>query len=141
VKAFLDTSVLVQAFYTHYPHHEPSIDLIRRHEKHEIACGAHNLAETYSVLTGMPGKDRVSSAEALLYLADIRDRLTIITLSEQEYFNAIKASSEMGVAGGAIYDALIAHCALKAEAETLYTWNARDFKRLGPPIAARVSMP
>ena len=27
--------------------------------------------------------------------------------------------------GGGIYDAMLAHCALKAEAETIYTWNDR----------------
>jgi predicted nucleic acid-binding protein len=33
------------------------------------------------------------------------------------------------VAGGAIYDALLAGCALKAKAEILYTWNVRHFQR------------
>ena len=31
--------------------------------------------------------------------------------------------------------------ALKAEAEAIYTWNARDFLRLSPAIASRVKSP
>jgi len=39
------------------------------------------------------------------------------------------------------YDALIAHCALKARAETLLTWNVRDFTRLGSAIARITKTP
>jgi hypothetical protein len=45
------------------------------------------------------------------------------------------------LAGGAIYDAILGKCALKAKAEILYTWNARDFTRLSPAIVARVKQP
>ena len=43
--------------------------------------------------------------------------------------------------GGAIYDALLGRCALKAKAEILYTWNTKDFLRLPSEIAARVRQP
>ena len=50
-------------------------------------------------------------------------------------------AAEAGIAGGTIYDALLGHCALKASAETIYTWNARDFLRLPPAIAGRAKNP
>jgi hypothetical protein len=43
--------------------------------------------------------------------------------------------------GGAIYDALLAHCALKAKADTIFTWNIDHFRRVGPEVAKRVRTP
>jgi predicted nucleic acid-binding protein len=43
--------------------------------------------------------------------------------------------------GAAAYDALIAHCALKAGADILLTWNVRDFTRLGSAVAQLVKSP
>lgn len=141
MKAFLDTSVLVARFYADHEHHEPSIKLFLRYPKTEVCCSAHSLAEVYSSLTGMPGKDRASGDEAMLFLGDVCDRLTVPTLSGKEYFAALEASAAEGVAGGGIYDGMLAHCAMKARAETIYTWNVKHFKRLGPDIARRVSTP
>jgi len=45
------------------------------------------------------------------------------------------------IIGGAAYDALIGHCALKAGAEVLLTWNLRDFVRMGPDIAGIAKTP
>jgi hypothetical protein len=53
----------------------------------------------------------------------------------------LEASAAAGVSGGAIYDALLGHCALKADADTIYTWNTKDFLRLPEPIASRVKRP
>ncbi len=52
-----------------------------------------------------------------------------------------EASAVAGLAGGAIYDAILGHCALKAKAEVIYTWNTKDFLRLSPAIAGRVKNP
>ena len=140
MKAFLDTSVLVAAFYADHEHHTPSFELFLRYEKSQVSCSAHSLAEIYSSLTGMPGKDRVTGDEAMLFLGNIRERLTLISLDEDEQFRAIEASAAH-VSGGGIYDALIGHCALKAKARFLYTWNLKDFKRLGAAISERVKTP
>lgn len=141
MKAFLDTSVLVAAFYGDHEHHEPSIDLFLHFPKTQVCCAAHSLAETYAVLTGMPGKDRVSGDEAMLFLSNVRERLTIVAMDDAEYFKALETVSAIGIVGGGIYDAMIAHSALKARADSIYTWNTKDFKRFGPALAARVKTP
>jgi predicted nucleic acid-binding protein len=141
VKAFLDTSVLVATFYADHEHHAPSIDLFLRYQKPDVCCGAHSLAEVYATLTGMPGKRRTSGNEALLFLGDIRKRLTLIALKPQEYFHLVETSAAAGLAGGAIYDAILGHCALQAKAQVLYTWNVKDFLRLPAEIAERVKSP
>jgi predicted nucleic acid-binding protein len=141
VKAFLDTSVLIATFYAHHQFHQPSIDLFLRFKKNEACCGAHSLAEIYASLTGRTGRERVSGDEAMLFLSDVRERLTIVSLDDREYFKALEASSALGIAGGAIYDAVLAHCALKAKARAIYTWNTKDFVRFGPEIGGRVKAP
>jgi len=141
VKAFLDTSVLVATFYADHEHHPPSIDVFLRFGKKNACCGAHSLAEVYAILTGMPAPRRVSGNEALLFLGNVRNHLTLVALNEQDYFQVAEASAEAGLAGGAIYDAILGRCALKAKAQVIYTWNVKDFMRLGSDIASRVNIP
>lgn len=141
MKAFFDTSVLIAIFYAHHRFHQASIDLFLRFKKSEACCGVHSLAEIYSSLTGRMGGERVSGDEAMLFIGDVRERLTVVSLNEQEYFKALEESAAIGIVGGAIYDALLAHSALKAKARTIYTWNMKDFVRLGPEIAGRVRTP
>jgi predicted nucleic acid-binding protein len=118
----------------------PALNLLLRYNSSNAACSAHSLAEVYSTITGTSGKDRVSGDEALLFLGDIRQRLTLVALEAEEVLRAIEASAG-SITSAAIYDSLIGHCALKAKAEVLYTWNVKDFKRLKPEIAARVQTP
>ena len=141
MKGFVDTSVLVAAFQVEHEDHEPSFRLFRGLEKGEGACGAHSLAEVYSTLTRMPGRLRVSGREAMLVVGAIEARLTLVALDAGEYGAAIGGAAEMGVLGGAIYDALLAACALKAGAEAIYTWNVKDYERLGGEVRARVRRP
>jgi hypothetical protein len=105
MKVFLDTSVLVAAFYGEHQHHAPGFALFVRQKKATACTAAHCQAEVYSVLTGMPGKDRASPDEALLFLGDVRDRLTTIALEETEYIKGIEEAAGGGICGGAIYDA------------------------------------
>ena len=74
-------------------------------------------------------------------LDQIRERLTIITLDEKDYCSAIASAVTQGVVAGTIYDALLAQCALKANATTIYTWNLDHFRLLGPEVARRARTP
>lgn len=141
MKAFLDSSVLIATFYGDHENHIASKDLFLRFSKKEIGCAAHSLAELYAVLTGMPGKNRVSGDEALLFLDDVQERLSIISLNDKEYLEALKSAADVGIVGGGIYDAVLGYCALKANAAKIFTWNLKDFKRLGAEIARRVAIP
>ena len=89
----------------------------------------------------MPGKHRISGEQAMLFLSDIRERLTIISLDDEDYFNAIDGAAALGIVGGAIYDALLAQCAVKARAEIIYTWNIKHYEQLGSEASKRVRTP
>jgi predicted nucleic acid-binding protein len=141
MKALLDSSVLVAVFYGDHEHHPASFELFLSLQRGQACCAAHSLAEVYSVLTGMPGKERVSGDEAMLFLGSVRERLSVVTLNEEEYWQALEWSAGLGVSGGGVYDAASAQCFLKAGAEALYTWNEKHFKRLGVKVAERVRTP
>ena len=141
MKAFFDTSVLVAAFHGDHEHHKSSLDVFMKYGRREAAASVHSLAEVYATLTALPGKHRVAPEHVLLFLETMRTRLILVPLSEDEYVSAMEAASARAITGGAIYDALLARCAMKVKAESIYTLNVRDFARLGPDIAARVRTP
>ena len=141
MKAFLDTSVLVAAFYDDHMRHEPSFALLWSLRSPTGCTAAHCFAEFYSTTTRMPGKRQASPHNVLQFLEQVRERLTPVVLDDSDYAAVLDDSAQIGIVGGAIYDALIAKCAVKANARTIYTWNTKHFMRLGGDIAARVREP
>jgi predicted nucleic acid-binding protein len=141
MKAFFDTSALVPVFYGDHVHHLASLRRFLAFDPSTGCCGAHSLAEVYSTLTRMPGKYRISGEQAMLFLGDLRERLSLITLDGEEYFRALRDAASLGVVGGATYDAMLAHCALKARAETIYSWNARHYAQCGLDVTQRLRTP
>ena len=77
----------------------------------------------------------------MLFVGNIRERLTIVALTADEYARTLQTFAELGVVGGTIYDALLAGCALKARAKTLFTWNIRHYAQLGPKVAPLLQTP
>jgi len=141
VKVFLDTSVLVPVFLGDHVHHAPSLAVFTRFAKTEVSCGAHSLVEVYSSLARLPGKHRIGGEQAILFIESIRERLTIVGLVPEEYFALLRANAALGISGGAIYDALLASCALKSGAEILFTWNLRHYGQLGPQVKLLLQTP
>src|SRR4030081_2716579 len=114
MKGFFDTSVLVPVFYGDHVHHQASLELFIQFKKSTGGCGAHSLAEVYSTLTRMPGKHRISAEQAMLFIGNIRKRLSIIALDGDEYADALERSAALGIVAGGIYNLMVAHCAIKA---------------------------
>ena len=141
MKAFFDTSALVPVFYGDHVHHEASFRRFLQFDRTTGCCGAHSLAEVFSTLTRMPGKHRISGEQAMLFVESVCERLSLVSLNGEEYVRALGAAASLGIVGGGMYDALLAHCALKAEAETIYSWNARHYSQCGPEITRRLQMP
>jgi predicted nucleic acid-binding protein len=140
LKQFFDSSVLIPAFYKFDPNHITSAATLRSATREDSFCALRTLGEVYAVLTGLPVRPRFTGADGIAVLEQIRTKLTVISLSEEEYVSAIKSVSDT-IVGGAAYDALIARCAMKAQADVLLTWNTRDFTRFGADIARMVKTP
>lgn len=77
----------------------------------------------------------------MLFVGNLRERLSIIALTSDEYCAALEASAALGIVGGGIYNAILAHCALKAKAQAIYTWNVRHYTPCGGEVMGRVRTP
>jgi len=95
----------------------------------------------YSTLTGRPHPMRMPIAAALTLVEQTRSRMKIVALDEVEYIAVVRESARAGRMGGIIFDALLVACARKANAETIYTWNARHFRLVAPDLAGRILEP
>jgi predicted nucleic acid-binding protein len=86
------------------------------------------LVETYSVLTRLPPPRRLSPAEALSIIdTTFGNAPRTVALTPAEYWSLVRRAPVSSIAGGRVYDALIAACARKAAPVTLLTLNAEHF--------------
>ena len=139
MNAFLDTSVLIPVFYGDHTHHAASLEVFARCDK-DGCCGAHSLAKAYAALTRMPGKHRISGEQTMLFIADIRERLSVIAvLDGDEYTDLLEKAAAAGIVGGRLsLRRGPGGLALKSGAESIFTWNVRHFVRFGPEVTRRV---
>jgi predicted nucleic acid-binding protein len=141
MKRFFDTSVLIAAFWRDHPCHDASLRLVSATDRKQSACSLHTLAEVYATMTALPVKDAISSDQALLFVRQVRDRLSVVALNEDEYFGTIQRTADQGFTSGRVYDALILRCAAKVKAEVIYTWNLKHFRSIAPDLAPRIRTP
>jgi predicted nucleic acid-binding protein len=119
VTVAVDTSVAVPLLVRSHQHHS---EVVRWWEGQELALSGHALAETYSVLTRLPGDARLSAEDATRLL-DARFA-TPLVLSGSGARTVHVTLSRLGIAGGAVYDGLVA-LAAKEHGVALATRDAR----------------
>jgi predicted nucleic acid-binding protein len=144
VKVFFDTSVLVAAMLEKHPHHGRALPWLRQAARGEVEflVAAHSMAEMYSVLTTYPARPRISPSSARRLIRDnVEKTAKVVSLAAADYASVLERMSELGLAGGAVYDALLARAAEKAAAERLLTFNPGDFARVWPRGEALLHVP
>jgi len=144
MKVLFDTSVLVAAVVAAHPAHPRAAPWLRRAKRGDLGflVAMHTLAEIYAVLTRLPTTPRISPAAALrLVEENIASRATIIPLDAADYRSLLQRLADLAVAGGAVYDGLIARAAEKAAAERLLTLNVEHFRRVWPEGAELITAP
>lgn len=106
--------------------------LVASHTAHSAVCawakgrslvlGGHALAETYSVLTRLPGDARVERSDAVRL---IDENFGVAAALDVPSFRDIhRRLADCGVVGGGVYDGLVA-AAARAAGLTLATRDAR----------------
>ncbi len=100
-----------------------------------LVIPAPALVEAYSVLTRLPSPLKVSPSAALTALIGTFGPPfgSIVSLSAASYLEVLAQAAEQDLAGGMIYDAIIAHCAREAGATSLLTLNPKHFARFAAP--------
>ena len=141
MREFFDTSVLVAAFWGGHAQHTASLDLLADANKKHSACGMHSLAEVYAVMSAIPVAPVIPPEQVMLFVNEVRQRLALISLDEEEYLGAIQGCVDRNLTGGRVYDALLLGCAGKSKAQTIYTWNLKHFQMIAPELASRIRTP
>jgi len=133
MKVFCDTNVLVAAFLQSHPHHNAARPVLERVKvgQDQGFVAAHSLAETYFVLTRLPGGNQVAPTMAWQLISEnVMKNFAIVTLTAKEYAETLQKAAADGVEGGRTYDALILAAAAKSGADRIYTTNVRHFQSL-----------
>ncbi|MGH3201446.1 MAG: PIN domain-containing protein [Streptosporangiaceae bacterium] len=115
----VDTSVAVPLLVRSHRDHGA---VVRWWNGQEIALSGYALAETYSVLTRLPGDARLAAADAARLLA--ARFASPLVLGSSPARKLPDTLSRLGIAGGAVYDALVA-LAARQHGVALATRDAR----------------
>jgi toxin FitB len=110
VTVAVDTSVAVPLLVRSHRAHAA---VARWWDGQQVALSGHALAETYSVLTRLPGDARLAPADAARLLTE--RFAPPLLLSAARARKLPDTLSRLGIAGGAVYDALVALAAREHE--------------------------
>lgn len=127
----LDTSVAVPLLVQTHTAHEA---VVRWWAGRKVALSGHALAETYSVLTRLPGDLRLAPADAARLVGE--RFVPPLLLGSETAGRLPEVLAELEIAGGAVYDALVALAAAEHDAD-LATRDARA-KDTYEKVGARV---
>ena len=98
----VDTSVAIPlVLSSHEAHRVASVAVDDR----AVEIAAHAALETYSVLTRLPGDARLTAVDAALLIGE---RFGPVVVADDIWLNLIHDLARVGIAGGAVYDAVIA---------------------------------
>jgi predicted nucleic acid-binding protein len=127
----LDTSISVRLLHRDHKEHAR----IARWARHKtLVLTAHSLAETYSVLTRLPGDARYAPDDAARVLeVGFGPTLVLKTATLKRLPRTLAA---MGIEGGAVYDALVA-LAAREHGHVLATADRRallTYQRIGVDV-------
>jgi predicted nucleic acid-binding protein len=139
--SFFDTNVLVSAAESSHRHHDRAFRCLEHATRPTAYCGVHTLAEVYATLTRLPVRPPLRPEQCLVFIEELTERLTVVSLTAAEYLTTIRRAADAGLAGGIIYDALLLACARKCGADVIYTFNTDHFTRIAPDLADRIQAP
>ena len=141
MREFFDTSVLTAVFWRGHVHHEASIRRFAAADKKNSGCATHTLAELYATMTALPVRPLIPPEQAVLFIEEVRNRLSLLSLDSSEYYETIRSAADKGFTSGRIYDALLLSCAVKSKAQVIYTWNLKHFRAIAPELASLIRTP
>ena len=127
----LDTSVAVALLVQTHREHTA---IVRWCGSRQLVLSGHAVAETYSVLTRLPGDVRISPLDAARLLGDWFG--APLLLAPETAARLPEVLGELGIGGGAVYDAIVALAAVEHDAE-LATRDVRA-KATYETVGARV---
>ncbi|MDR1265588.1 MAG: type II toxin-antitoxin system VapC family toxin [Propionibacteriaceae bacterium] len=115
----VDTSVAVAFLDAGHGAHEPCVTALR---DRAAALSGHAAFESYSVLTRLPEPNRVSATDARRALKAAFPEPCWLSADDQD--SLMRRLAAVGIAGGAVFDALVGEAA-RADGRVLLTRDRR----------------
>lgn len=140
MKILYDTSALRAALDPSHEFFHRAIPWLERAQSGDIdgVVSSHTLAEFYVAMSRRQPFIRTDRILAMIS-ENILPFFEIVYLTDAEYIAALERLAEAGIRGASIYDALIAHAAVKANAERIVTFNESDFIRVSAGLPVRIT--
>jgi predicted nucleic acid-binding protein len=132
---------MVAAFWGDHKDHAASLRVFVEANRDTGTCGIHSLAEVYATMTALPVRPLLAPEQVFLFVEQIVERLSPVALDSADYLQTIRELSERQFSSGQVCDALLLSCARKSNAEIIYTWNLKHFRRIAPDLADRIQTP
>ena len=135
MRVLLDTSVLVAALVEAHARHAQAFPWLQKTREADFQglIATHSIAETYAVLTSLPLSPRITPSAAWALLEhSVLPYVQTVDLAAADVRQVVERLSRQGLAGGVVYDALIAAAAMEARVDCIVTLNAGDFRRVVP---------
>ncbi len=107
-----DTSIAVPLLVQTHPDHD---EVARWVAGRPLALSGHAAAETYSVLTRLPADARLAPADAARLIQERFDRPLLLDVETGSRLTDVLG--ELGITGGAVYDALVGMAAAHHSAD------------------------
>jgi predicted nucleic acid-binding protein len=121
---------MIAAVCAWHEHHTDAADEITRRLRAEepMFIAAPAMVESFAVLTRLPPPHRMAPATALALIeGSFLRQARIIALDGRSYRTLVHRLAETQIAGGRVYDGVIAECALRERDMALLTFNEHDF--------------
>jgi predicted nucleic acid-binding protein len=144
MRILLDTSVFVAALVSAHPDHSRALPWLQRVAEGNVTgiAAAHTIAEIYAILTALPVRPRISPQAAVeLIKRNVIDTFDVVSLEAEGYWALVERLSDLGIVGGATYDAIILRVASEQNVDQVVTLNVKDFRRVDPEMAKRIIAP
>ena len=135
MRVLFDTSVLVAALVEAHDRHARAFPWLQRARAAEVQglIAMHSMAETCAVLASLPLSPCIAPVAAWTLLEhSVLAFMQSVDLTADDVRQVLARLSRQGLAGGVVYDALIAAAVLAAGAECILTLNPGDFRRVLP---------
>ena len=128
-RAFLDSSVLVEACLLHSAKFAEADALLKRPN----VTSSHALAEAYATLSG-DKRLGIRPHDAAAMVEDCAARLTVGELPTGKLLKLMTSAPGNGITGGLFYDAIHAEVARNSGCAVIRTLNASHFRHVAPDL-------
>ena len=132
MKIGIDTNIFIAAIHKSHPNNLAASSWLNSVIiNHDVVMAQHSVLETYSVLTRLPPKWRLTSSEVVLLLrTNLKSQINIVHFPSKSFLGWIDKSALKNITGGQIYDSYIIKTLSAAKVDAIATFNIPHFSKL-----------